>query len=184
MRFFILIILLFSVGCNTRSVHRYSSSVDNVLALRAIPDIRVNVGEFEEIPHNKFEISCRAFSPITTPDQESYASYIKKALSDELKMAGVYSEDSPLVLRGQINKLDFSSDQGFWEIHLLLMSSNNKGALYKEKYLYQTGFDGNVACRQTAQTFAPAVQNLINKIVTSQEFKSLIDKNNGLEKEE
>ena len=43
-----------------------------------------------------------------------------------------------------------------------------------EDYEYKTSFYGETACNQTAQALMPAVQNLVGKVVRSQEFDSLV----------
>jgi hypothetical protein len=108
----------------------------------------------------------------------SHAAYIKKALEDELKVAGVYAASSPRVtLSGVVNKLDFSSARaitgGAWNIDLTLTSSNGKSMLASEHYEFESGYGAETACKQTAEAFMPAVQDLIAKIVRAPEFRSL-----------
>lgn len=90
-------------------------------------------------------------------------------------MADVYSNTGSVSLSGKIQKLDFSSNSGHWFIDLLLTSSNGQQANFSEKFEYATSFYGETACNQTAQAFMPTVQNLIGKIVKSEEFKKLTE---------
>ena len=43
-----------------------------------------------------------------------------------------------------------------------------------EHYEFNSGFEGGTACKQTAEAFMPAVQNLIGKIVASPDFRALV----------
>ena len=43
-----------------------------------------------------------------------------------------------------------------------------------ERYEFESGFVADMACKQTAEAYMPAVQNLIGKIVRSPGFKGLL----------
>lgn len=175
----VLVALLALGGCSTYSASRYSISADNVVALRALDGKEMQVGEFTSSIKGKngtdlTEIMCRGVGPIKTPDGESFAQYIKKALIDEMKIAEVYSASAPITLSGNLDTVDFSSSGGYWQVGLTLRSSNGKSVSIDERYPYQSSFYGETACNQTAQAFMPAVQNLVGKAVRSPEFAALI----------
>jgi len=109
----------------------------------------------------------------------SHTAYFKKALEDELKVAGIYAASSPTVtLSGAVNRLEFSSSRGLtggaWDIDVTLISSNGKSMTAAEHYEFESGFVADTACKQTAEAYMPTVQNLIGKIVRSPEFKGLL----------
>jgi len=117
--------------------------------------------------------------PLAPPDGITQAAYIKKALEDELKIAGLYAAASPRVtLTGAVKKLAFSSTRGLtggsWDIDVTLTSSNGKFMSALEHYEFESGYMAETACKQTAEAFMPAVQNLIGKIVRSPGFKELV----------
>ncbi len=177
--FLVVVALLVLGGCSTYSADRYAISADNVVALRAVSGTPGQIGDFTSVAKDKSgadmkEIMCRGVGPITTPDNEPFAQYIKKALVDEMKMAEVYSDSSPVTLSGSLDAIDFSSNSGHWLITLTLKSSNGKSMQLNEKYPYKTSFVGETACNQTAQAFMPAVQNLVGKAVRSPEFVGLV----------
>ncbi|HKQ26721.1 MAG TPA: hypothetical protein VJT81_19930 [Burkholderiales bacterium] len=72
----------------------------------------------------------------------------------------------------------FSSTRGLtggsWTIDLALTSSNGSRMTVAEHYEFPSGFIATEACRQTAEAFSRAVQNLIGKTVQSAEFAGLI----------
>ncbi|WP_148252194.1 hypothetical protein [Aidingimonas lacisalsi] len=175
MKNYLLIIALALVvsGCSTYSANRYAVSTDNVVALRSLENIPVNVGDFTASTPGQSEIMCRAVGPIKTPDGKPFSEFIRKALMDELRMAEVYSETSPVTLTGNLENIDFSSGGGTWDLALTVNSSNGESMSVSETYDYTTSFYGETACNQTAQALVPAVQNLVGKVVRSPAFAKL-----------
>lgn len=178
MRFSILISVILSAvaltGCSTYSAARYSTSADNVVALRALNGKTVNLGVFTATKPGEKEIMCRGVGPIKTPDGEPFSEFVRKALLDEMKMAAAYSPTAPVTLTGNLDQIDFSSATGGWTLALTIKSSNGKSFAATENYAFTTSFYGETACNQTAQALMPAVQNLVGKIVRSNEFASLL----------
>jgi hypothetical protein len=160
-------------GCSTYAAQRYSISADNVMALRSLNGQTVNVGPFSSAQPAATEIGCRAVGPIKTPDGETFAEYVRKAFIDELKIANAYSEASPTVLTGVLDKANFSSMNGGWDLGLTLKSSNGRSLAITEHYVFTSSWFGETACNQTAQAMMPAVQNLIGKAVKSPQFRDL-----------
>lgn len=169
-----LIVLLVLVaalsGCSTYAVSRYSISADNVVALRALNGKTINVGSFTSSDPKLSEIMCRGVGPIKTPDGEPFSEFIRKAFIDELKIANAFSPESPVTLTGNLDDINFSSTSGVWSLTLTVKSSNGKSMVVKEDYSYTSSWYGETACNQTAQALMPAVQNLVGKIVRSNEF--------------
>ncbi len=164
-------------ACSTYMPQRYGISADNNVALKAISAGNINVGAFKG-PAN-FDNNCRAAGPIAPPDNMSFEAYIQKALADELKVAGKYDDKAPKVtLSGVVEQLAFSSSRGLtggsWDIGLRVYSSNGKSTYVSEHYEFNSGFVADTACKQTAEAYFPAVQNLIGKLVKAPEFVSLV----------
>lgn len=163
-------------GCSTFVPQRYSLSADSNQALKGIKAGSVAIGQFSGPA--EFDPNCRAAGSIEPPDGVSYESYIRKALVDELKIAGLLQEQGKRTITGQLTKLAFSSSKGItggvWEIDLTLTSSNGRSMAVRESYEFKSGFDAGTACKQTADAFMPAVQNLVLTIVSSPDFSSLI----------
>jgi hypothetical protein len=176
MRRYLAILLLAVVlsGCSTYAAQRYSISVDNVMALRSLDGKTLNVGPFTSAQQGLSEIMCRGVGPIKTPDGEPFTDFIRKALIDELKLANAFSPTAPVTLTGHLNKIDFSSVGGTWEISLTVRSSNGQSSTVTEHYAYTSSYFGETACNQTAQALMPAVQNLIGKLVRGPELQALL----------
>lgn len=167
------VVLLLS-GCSTYSTGRYSISTDNVMALRSLNGKTLNVGTFTATNAGQKEIMCRGVGPIKTPDGEPFAEFIRKAFLDELKISNAYSSTSSITITGNLDAIDFSSANGTWNLLLSVKSTNGKSMLVSESYPFTTSFVGETACNQTAQAFMPAVQNLVGKVVRSNEFTTLV----------
>lgn len=164
-------------ACTTYTTPRYAISADNNVALKRLDSAAISVGAFSGPA--KFDPMCRASGPLAAPDGMSYSDYIRKAFEDELKVAGIYATEKPRIsITGTVKKLDFFSFRGVtggtWDIEILLKSSNGKTMPVNERYEFESGYVYSVACKQTAEAFFPAVQNLIGKAVRSPEFKTLI----------
>lgn len=171
-------VFLFLGACSTYSPQRYSISADNSMALRAMEAGNINVAAFKDPA--SFDSACRAAGPIAPPDNLGFAAYIQKALADELKVAGKFDDKAPKVtLSGSVEKLVFSSGTmgvtgGSWDIGLRVNSSNGKSTSIAEHYEFNSGYTADSACKQTAEAYFPAVQNLIGKLVKSPEFAALV----------
>ena len=176
--FVLLALLGFSLtACSTYMPQRYNISADNSVALKSVGVRSINVGIFKG--PTTFDNMCRAAGPISPPDGMSFEAYIQKALADELKMAGMLDDQSPNVtLTGVVEQLSFSSSRGLtggsWDIGLRVNSSNGKSTFVSEHYEFNSGFNAETACKQTAEAYLPAVQNLIGKLVKSPDFRGLV----------
>jgi hypothetical protein len=76
-------------GCSTYTTPRYAISADTNVALKSLGASNIAVGTFSG--PTEFNAACRAAGPLSPPDGMSHAAYIKKALEDELKVAGVHA---------------------------------------------------------------------------------------------
>ena len=164
-------------ACETPVTGRYSILADNNVAIKALGASGIGVGAFTGPP--TFDPNCRALGPLQVADNLTHTQYIQKAFEDELKVAGAFAQGAPRVtLTGQVTRLEFSSSRGLtggsWTIDLALSSSNGNRMTVAEHYEFASGFVANEACRQTADAFSRAVQNLVGKSVRAAEFAGLI----------
>jgi hypothetical protein len=82
-------------GCSTYVTPRYSISADTNVALKSLGVSGVAVGAFSGPA--SFDNACRGAGPLSPPDGLSHTDYIKRALEDELKVAGAYAAGAPRV---------------------------------------------------------------------------------------
>jgi hypothetical protein len=163
-------------ACETPTTQRYSILADNSLAIKSLKASGIGVGAFQ--PPAEFSETCRALGPLKVADNLTHTGYIQKAFEDELKLAGAFGTPSRVSLNGKINKLEFSSSHGltggYWKIDMTLASTNGQSMNVDEYYEFNSGFSAPEACRQTAEAFTRAVQNLVGKTVSDPKFKSLV----------
>ena len=164
-------------ACSTYMPQRYSASADNVVYMRSLNIGGINVGAFGSTV--KIDNACRGAGPIAPPDNMSFEAYVQKALADELKLAGAFDSAAPRVtLTGLLTRLDFSSSKGLtggeWNVGLTLTSSNGRQISALETYGFNSGFAADTACKQTAEAFLPATQNLIGKLLRVPGFRALL----------
>jgi len=113
-------------GCASFDVGRYGVAVDNAVTLRKLGPSQVNVGPFTAAEPGRTEIGCRAVGPITTTDKRPFEDAIRQALVDELTVAEMLSASSPVTLTGRVDRLDFDSMAGTWNLGLTVTSSNGR----------------------------------------------------------
>ena len=85
------ICLLLIEGCAMPITPRYSASAGNVVELRDLYGSATNKINIGEVTTEIKELSCRG-GEIKMPDGLTIASFVKNGLSDELKLAGIYSK--------------------------------------------------------------------------------------------
>ena len=168
----------FLTACETPTTQRYAISADNNLAIKALGTTGIGITSF--LAPTSFNASCRALGPMQVADGLTHTQYIQRAFEDELKIAGAYAAGSPRVtLSGAIDRLEFSSSRavtgGSWTIDLTLKSSNGKSLTVNEYYEFNSGFAAQEACRNTAEAFSRAVQNLVGKAVKSPGMPALVN---------
>lgn len=166
-------------GCETPTSQRYAISADNNIAIRSLGATGVGVGSFSG--PSTFDPQCRLVGPLQVADGVSHTEYIQRAFDSEFKLAGVtLPAGAPrILLTGQVNKLEFASITGpgtkdAWRIDLTLRSSNGKALSVQTRYEFSGGFLGTEACRQTAEAFPRAVQDLIATTLRHSQFASLL----------
>lgn len=167
--------LLFLIlsGCATYAVDRYSNSADTVNELKNYQGAGVSVGAFTATTPARNSLMCRAVGPVKTPDGEPFENFLRNALIAELKLADVYLENGGVAITANLDKIQFDSFSGTWDIGLQLKSAAGDDFSVAETYHYTTSIIAYAACGQTAQAMMPAVQNLISKIVKHQRFARL-----------
>jgi len=167
---------LLLTACETPTTQRYSALADNNMAIRNLNTTGVGIGTFQ--PPAQFSETCRALGPLKVSDNLSHTQYIQKAFEEELKMGGAYASTPRVTLKGNVDKLEFSSSKGltggYWSIDITLVSSNGKSLKTNEYYEFSSGFSAPEACRQTAEAFSRAVQNLVGKTVRDPQFAQLV----------
>ena len=160
-------------ACSTMQPPRYSISVDNNQALKQMNTIN---GEFVSLTQSvKFNSNCRLMGPIEPADGLSIPEFITKAFNDELMMADRHTDDG-VKITGDITKVAYSSVSGYWDLGLILRSSNGESLNVDNKHSFESGFDAITACNASADALSPAVQDLIKATINHPDFELLMTK--------
>ena len=160
-------------ACATHIVPPYSIHHGNTAGLRTSKAPEVSLGRFDAFAGADLTPSC-AGGTVVTADGSSLADYLRNAFVDELTMADKYNPKSPLVLSATITELAYSAADNRWNLALVVRSNNGKSLAVVEEYSFQTDHTGETACIQAANAFLLAVQALIGKTFSHEEFSELL----------
>ena len=165
-------------GCQTMQPASYSNYGDNTFVLRKLSGAKARVSSMADL--SKFDTGCRMAGPIKTAGSRPIAEFIRDSLNDELKFAGLYSDDPGTAeLKATLNSGEFSSmtglTRGYWSFSLQLdTASTGKSPTATSRYDFDSGFDAMTACMNTSNALTPAVQRLIYKAVSDPGFPGLV----------
>lgn len=172
-------LMLFISGCSTTNPIPYKASTSNVIAIQqalGTSGSKVNLGSITIAPGVEENPLCRLMGPVIVAPGRSPAQYIQDAFQEELFMAQVYAPDAPVSIDGRISELSFSSvSPAHWKLAMTVSSNRSPGYSVAINYSFRTSFDAFSACKNVANAFAPAVQELLQQIVTHPQFSALVN---------
>ena len=162
------------IGC-ANTTQRYGVSTENNQILRSIENPRqIKVGAFTTVGPNRATMDCRNIYPLTVPSA-SYESYIREALVDELKLAGIYSDVANTEILMHFEKIDFSSAfTGNWIISAQFVIAGKSFSVSTNYGFADVNWGPSLACSNTAAAFVPAVQNFLKAAFLDPRFKEAI----------
>ena len=164
-------------GCETTSTRPYEPSTQNVLKFQGAllsSDTKIKLGNFTESKAIG-SLVCRLSGPVDVSPGKSRAEYIKEAMQSELFMARAYDVGGDLEISGSLDSLKFSSvAPASWTIEFKIFSNISDGYTVKTNYPFRTSFSAFSACRNVADAWSPAIQQLIQDIVDHPKFNELV----------
>jgi len=152
----------------------YKASPSKVIAIQqSLQPKKVSVGDVSMAPGVDDRPLCRIMGPVEVAPGKTPSQYIKDALQEELLMARAYDvRGTPI--EGRIEELSFSSvSPAYWQITMAVKSPVNNGYKVSVKYPSDTSFSAFSACKNVADAFGPAVQELLKQVVTNPQFPAL-----------
>lgn len=166
------------VGCSTTNSMPYKASTNNIIALQnnlKQTNTKVTLGNFSLANGVEEELMCRLLGPVKVAPGKTLSTFIKEAFQEELFLAQAYDTNAPIKIEGKIERLSFSSvSPAYWEIAMRVSSNKSSGYSVAVKYNYDTSFDAFSACRNVADAFSPAVQELLRQVVINPQFNQLV----------
>jgi hypothetical protein len=165
-------------GCATTNSIPYKASTSNVISIQQTlgeNDKKVSLGNIIFAPGVEESPLCRLMGPVKVAPGKSLSQYVKDAFQEELFLAQVYSPNAASIISGEIQSLSFSSvSPANWKISMKVSSNNNpNGYSVSVDYPFSTSWDAISACKNVADAFGPAVQELLKQVVSHQQFTSL-----------
>ena len=176
--FFVALMLVgLLAGCETTNSIPYKASTANVIAIQQTLQAqgkKVSLGEITTAPGVDENPMCRLMGPVKVAPGRTLSQYIKDAFQEELFMAQVYQPNAPTVITGRLESLSFSSvSPASWSISMSVKSASSPGYTESVNYPFDTSYTAYNACKNVADAFGPAVQDLLKKIVTNPQFAAL-----------
>jgi ABC-type uncharacterized transport system auxiliary subunit len=162
-------------GCQTtNSSVPYEVSTDNVIAIQqGLQTKKISVGNIALAQGVNEHLLCRLNGDVKVAPGKTLSQYIKEAFQKELFTAQAYDPHGP-VIEGRIEELSFSSvTPASWQITMHVQSPVSTGYTVSVNYPFDTSWIADNACRNTADAFAPAVQQLLREVVTDPKFAAL-----------
>ena len=173
-------LILLTTGCSTIEVDRYRTTADNQQYIKQL-NLKMSVDTFTATKP-KSSVMCRMANKVGMPDGETFEKYIENAITEELKMAGLYSKDANVVLSGHLIKTGISSGMtdAHWTFNLKVSNNQGESFIVSHTREYDASFLGGIACaNDMPRSFMPSVQELVGAIVHHSEFASLFDAGNS-----
>ena len=164
-------------GCETTNSLPYKASTNNVMTIQKSMGSAGKKAKISSIflaPGVEENLTCRLMGPVKVTPGKTLSQYIEEAFQEELFLAGVYDADSSNMLEGEVLKLEFSSvAPANWLISLMVKSNNSPGYTVTTDYKFGTSFSAYSACKNVADAFGPAVQQLLKQVVSDPGFSQL-----------
>lgn len=164
-------------GCETTNSIPYKASTANVISIQQTLQAsgkKVSVGTITLAPGVEESPLCRLNGPVKVAPGKSLPQYITEAFQEELFLAQVYQASAPTIIDGRLETLSFSSvTPANWEITMSVKSNVSPGYSVSVKYPFETSWTAYSACKNVADAFGPAVQELLKQVVTHPKFASL-----------
>ncbi|MBL4783683.1 MAG: hypothetical protein JKX92_15730 [Porticoccaceae bacterium] len=173
----IIIIAVIATGCSTTNSIPYKASIGNVVTIQQSLESQgktVSVGNIVPAAGVDEGLLCRLMGPVKVAPGKTLSQYIKDAFQEELFMAKVYSPKSTNIIKGTVQSISFSSiSPASWDITMNVASNHSPGYTVSVNYNFDTSFDAYSACKNVANAFGPAVQELLKQVVNHPQFASL-----------
>ena len=166
-------------GCETtNSSLSYKASSSNVIALQkklGTANKKISMGQVSLASGVEEKPTCRLVGPITIAPGKSVALYFKEAMQEEILLANAYDSSSQRVIDVEIDQIILSSvSPASWKIGLKVKSKNFSGYRIETEYKFDTSWSAVHACKNAADAFGLAVQDVIKSAIEDERFDQLI----------
>lgn len=165
---------ILSTGC-TVVAGTYGNSIDAQATLRSAKEKNANAVSVGKFKHSgvsdNYSTGCRGGE---IRPQQTFSNYIRAALVDELRLAGLYEQTSPINVVADISKLDVSTgSDASWTI-VVIFSIGEATHTSTVSHSFTSSIDGAAVCENAGQAFPTAVQKIVSQFFLSKEFNDAI----------
>lgn len=167
-------------GCASGPIAKHQASLTNIQALRAADITTASVGEFKLAPTAKpaidRSISVRG-SQLSSPNDKSFALYLKDSLTTELQAAGKYDAGSPTVITGQLteNQLNAGVSTASAVLGAKFAVARGGRTLFektlRQESTWESSFVGVVAIPEAINQYTEMYTKLLASLFADDEFK-------------
>lgn len=167
-------------ACETTNSIPYKAATGNVIAIQQglqPSATKVQLGDIKLAPGVEESPLCRLMGPVVVAPGKTLPQYIKEAFQEELFLAQAYQANAPVKIEGRLESLSFSSvTPANWTISMSVKSNLSSGYTVSVVYPFDTSWTAYSACKNVADAFGPAVQELLKQVVTNPKFATLATK--------
>ncbi|EJI86661.1 MAG: hypothetical protein ACK4GU_14520 [Alishewanella aestuarii] len=165
-------------GCETTNSIPYKASSANVISIQQTlqaENKKVKMGKVQIAQGVDESPMCRLMGPVKVAPGKTIPQYIEAAFQEELFLAQVYNPSASTEIQAVVEELKFSSvTPAFWEVSMTVKSNLSEGYKVSVKYPFGTSWSAPSACKNVADAFGPAVQELLKEVVNHPDFKKLV----------
>lgn len=172
-------VLTLASGCSMNAVH-YQPDFDLVNEMKDRKSAEMGVGEIATPDPRVNKLSIRGSAMVSTHNQ-SYGDYLKVAIQEQLKQAGLYQDSSPIVITGEllgnkINAAGFSVGTAHISARFVVQKTAVTvfDKLVSIEHEWESSFLGAVAIPNAQNNYPIAVQKLITELMSDDDFVTAV----------
>ena len=171
-------ILMLAAGCTTYAP-QYTISSENMISLKEVKGgNKIQLGNFTSYKSDLHAIGCRGVGPVSTPNDQPFEQYVKRAMEGELRASDLYGSAGSVEVNGHLQKILMSSNIGVarWEITMNFSSPGKESFVVDVVHKVNNAWNGQQACFFVAQGFPSAVRELLYMTFKHPIFKSWLSR--------
>ncbi|STO79484.1 hypothetical protein [Grimontia hollisae] len=165
--------LVVLVGCETTNAIPYKASMSNVATIQTELADHKGLAVGAVTMSDDSSLLCRLNGDIEVYPGKTIPEYVKEAFIEELVLAQRYDVKASEVSI-DLNNVSFSSvTPANWTLAANVIASNGAQYPVNIKHEFDTSWSAAGACKNVADAFGPATQELIKAIVSNPNFATL-----------
>jgi hypothetical protein len=181
---FYILIISFISGCTLKTAeYSVDNDISNILNEKKLNEISVSSEINNNLMESNFRLKLRGIVPIIPSTGGNYPNYIAHALKQQLSQNDLYKENSNTTIKSMLlyNNIDiWGFSIGYCTITVNFKVIKNSEIVYNKNltisHQFPSHFVGNIAITNATVNYPIAVQKLIGKLLTDEDFLEIIKK--------